>query len=135
MSIKYRLYRNKRAGTPSIYCRVQQDQTMDFDRLCRKVSPVVQVHPGVVKAVIDAVLDEACDLVEQGYRVEIGEKRLSLYAQVRHSVRAEVGADGIVRWPDTEDIIPQGKDGRLECEVHKHWNRDFRSRAHWVRSK
>ena len=34
-TVKYKQYRNTKAGLPSVYCRVQQHQVITFDDICR----------------------------------------------------------------------------------------------------
>ena len=41
---------------------------------------------------------------------------------------------GEIRWPEPGDVVPSGKHGRVECEVHKRLNKDFRSKVHWERT-
>lgn len=134
--VPYLLYRNEKAGTPSVYCRVQHHQTLTFDDLCRSAAKGMGLHPDMMKAYVQAALDEAYRQVKRGFRVELGDRFLSLYAQVRHAVPAEVDPEtGAVQWPDTEDIVPTGDDGRLECEVHKRANMIFRNEVHWERAR
>ena len=119
-----------------MYCRVQHHQTLTFDDLCKAAAGTVHIQPALMKAYVQAALDEAYLLVKRGFRVEMGDRFLSLYAQVHHSVKATVDREtGEILWPDDDDIIPRGRDGRVECEVHKRLNRTFRSEVHWERRK
>lgn len=136
-AVPYLLNRQTKAGRPSVYCRVQHRQTLTFDDLCQHAAHTVHLPPAMLRAYIQATLDEAYRLVKQGFRVELGDRCLSLYAQVRKAVPVEVDEEtGEILWPaSSEDIIPQGRDGRVECEVHKRLNRRFRSEVHWERAK
>ena len=132
--VPYVLKRNTAKGCPSIYCRVEHYQNVTFDDVCRSASHVVHVPPALLKGYVQAVLDEAYLQVRRGLRVEIGDRCLSLYGQVQHSVKATIDKEtGESIWPDEESIIPKGKDGRIECEVHKYLNKKFRCEVHWKR--
>ena len=134
--VPYELKRNTSAGRPSVYCRASHYQTLTFDDICRSASHIVYVPPAMLRGYVQAVLDEAYLQVRRGNRVELGDRCLSLYAQVHHSVKATVDREtGEILWPDDDDIIPRGRDGRVECEVHKRLNRTFRSEVHWERRK
>lgn len=132
--VPYAIYKNESAGRPTLYLRCQHHQTLGFDDLCRHVSHVVHLEPAILRGIIETTLNEAYRHCLRGFRVELGDRKLSLYPQVRKSMPAEVDEEtGEILWPDTEDFIPQGDDGRLECEVHKRWNQHFRSDVHWER--
>ena len=137
MAVDYVIYRNEREGTrPSAYCRVQQWQTLPVEKLCQEAAMALGMNAGMVQVVLQQVMDEAMRYALEGFRVELGKKRLSLYPQVRHAVRATVDEDtGEILWPTSDQMVPVRADGRLECEVHKSWNRDFRRKVHWERAK
>ena len=134
-TVKYILNRNKSAGSPSVYCRVQQHQVITFDDICRLASANIGTSAAVIRAHVQAVLDAAYMEVLRGNRVDIGNRFLSVYPQVRHTVYADVDREtGEIRWPEPGDVVPSGKHGRVECEVHKRLNKDFRSKVHWERT-
>lgn len=134
-TVKYKQYRNTTAGKPSVYCRVQQHQVLTFDDICRLASANIGASPALIRAHVQAVLDAAYLEVLRGNRVDIGDRFLSLYPQVRCSVTAKVDPDtGKVQWPRPDEVVPTNKQGRLECEVHKHLNKLFRYDVHWERT-
>ena len=86
--VPYELKRNTSAGRPSVYCRASHYQTLTFDDICRSASHIVHVPPAMLRGYVQAVLDEAYLQVRRGQRVELGDRFLSLYAQVHHSEKA-----------------------------------------------
>lgn len=134
-TVKYKQYRNTKAGRPSVYCRVQQHQVITFDDICRHASATIGASAAIIRAHVQAVLDAAYMEVCRGNRVDLGDRFLSLYPQVRCSVPAKVDPDtGEIFWPRPEEVSPTGRQGRLECEVHKHLNKHFRHDVHWERT-
>ena len=128
-TVKYTQRRNTAAGRPSVYCRVQQHQVITFDDICRLASANIGTSAAVIRAHVQAVLDAAY------MEVLLGDRFLSVYPQVRHTVYADVDREtGEIRWPEPGDVVPSGKHGRVECEVHKRLNKDFRSKVHWERT-
>ena len=138
MAVSYRIVRHERTEPPTASARVHHGQVVSFDKLCEYTSMSIKVAPpGVVKMIVQAALDEALYLAEGlGRRVDIGDKRLSLYVQVHKSVAAQRDPDtGDIRWPADRELRPARGDASLKCEVHKSWNRDFRRKVHWELAK
>lgn len=132
MTVSYRIVRHERTEPPTASARVHHGQVVSFDKLCEYTSMSIKVAPpSVVKMIVQAALDEALYLAEGlGRRVDIGDKRLSLYVQVHKSVAAQRDPDtGDIRWPADRELRPARGDASLKCEVHKSWNQDLRRKV------
>jgi hypothetical protein len=102
---------------------------MSFEKLCERTSRTVRlVTPEVVKMIVQAALDEAYYVAAGfGYRVDLGDQRLSLYVQVSKSVAAVTDPEtGETVWPKDSDMTPRRENASLRCEVHKSWNKRLR---------
>jgi hypothetical protein len=77
---------------------------------------------------VQAALDEAYYVATGfGYRVDLGDQRLSLYVQVSKSVAAtEDPTTGETLWPKDSELTPRRENASLQCEVHKAWNKRLR---------
>lgn len=134
MTVKYRIVRHERTEPKTASVRAQHGQAMSFDKLCERTSQRVKLATkDVVKMIVEAALDEAYYVATNfGFRVDIGDKRLSLYVQAKKTVAAGTDPDtGETVWPADRDMRPQGCDGSLKCEVHKSWNQQLREEVEW----
>lgn len=129
MTVRYRIVRHERTRPKTASVRAQHGQVMSFDKLCERTSRTVRLAPPeVVKMIVQAALDEAYYVATVfGYRVDLGDQRLSLYVQVSKSVAAtEDSETGETVWPKDSEMKPRRENASLQCEVHKSWNKRLR---------
>ena len=129
MTVRYRIVRHERTRPKTASVRAQHGQVMSFDKLCERTSRTVRLAPPeVVKMIVQAALDEAYYVATVfGYRVDLGDQRLSLYVQVSKSVAAtEDSETGETVWPKDSEMTPRRENASLQCEVHKSWNKRLR---------
>ena len=129
MTVRYRIVRHERTEPKTASVRAQHGQVMSFDKLCQRTSQTVRLAtPDVVKMIVQAALDEAHYVATTfGFRVDIGDKRLSLYVQASKSVAAGTDSEtGETVWPTPTEMSPSREDASLQCEVHKSWNKRLR---------
>ena len=129
MTVRYRIVRHERTRPKTASVRAQHGQVMSFDKLCKRTSETIRIAtPDVVKMIVQAALDEAYYVATGfGYRVDLGDQRLSLYVQVSKSVAARTDpATGETVWPADREMTPRRRDASLQCEVHKAWNKQLR---------
>ena len=129
MTVRYRIVKHERTKPKTASVRAHHGQVMSFERLCERTSERIRLaSPDVVRMIVQAALDEAYDVAHgYGYRVDLGEKRLSLYVQVSKSVAAHEDPEtGETVWPTNTEMTPRRDNASLQCEVHKSWNKRLR---------
>ena len=129
MTVRYRIVRHERTRPKTASVRAHHGQVMSFEQLCERTSQAVRLAtPEVVRMIVQAALDEAYYVATgYGYRVDLGDQRLSLYVQVSKSVAAtEDPVTGETVWPKDSELTPRRENASLQCEVHKAWNKKLR---------
>lgn len=137
MTVRYRIVKHERTKPKTASVRVQHGQAMSFDKLCERTSQRIKLATkDVVKMIVQAALDEAYDVATgMGFRVDIGDKRISLYVQAKKSLAASIDLEtGETIWPNDRELRPLGSNGSLKCEVHKSWNQQLREEVEWEKT-
>lgn len=131
MNIRYKVLENKKVGTHSFYAQPDYTGTLDMNFILDRTCKNLGINAGVAKAVVSAMQDTIKWYLLRGYRCQIGEDFLTVYPNIRLSVKDHIDSDGNLVVADYSMLNANSVKASVECTVHPKFSKKFDYESKW----
>jgi nucleoid DNA-binding protein len=134
VKIPYVAKENKQVGTHSFYPQPIAKGTFGFDRMCKKAAKNTTIEEHTVRAAVQEYMKVAQEALLEGNRVEIGEQFITLYPNLKGSVKDYKDKDGNVVVVTAKDLTAQKCKSRVGATVNRYFSDEFERNVSWVKT-
>ena len=135
VKIEYFAKENTKVGTHSFYPQPKSKGTFGFERMCKKAARNTTVEEDTVRQAVREYMKCAQEALLEGYRVEIGEQFVTLWPNLRGSVKDELNQDGTVKKTVTaKDLTALKCKSRVGATVSAVFSDEFERQVKWVKT-
>ena len=135
VKISYVARENKKVGTHSFYPQPIAKGTFGFDRMCKKAAKNTTIEEHTVRAAVLEYMKVAQEALLEGNRVEIGEQFITLYPNLKGSVKdykdKETGETVVVT---AKDLTASKCKSRVGATVNRYFSDEFERNVSWVKT-
>ena len=135
VKISYVARENKKVGTHSFYPQPIAKGTFGFDRMCKKAAKNTTIEEHTVRAAVQEYMKVAQEALLEGNRVEIGEQFITLYPNLKGSVKdykdETTGQTVVVT---AKDLTAQKCKSRVGATVNRYFSDEFERNVSWVKT-
>lgn len=133
--IEYFAKENTKVGTHSFYPQPKSKGTFGFERMCKKAAKNTTVEEDTVRQAVREYMKVAQEALLEGYRVEIGDQFVTLWPNLRGSVKDELNDDGTVKRAVTAKELTANKcKSRVGATVNPVFSSEFERLVKWVKT-
>lgn len=135
VKIEYVAQENTKVGTHSFYPKPKSKGTFGFERMCKKAAKNTTVEEDTIRQAVREYMRVAQEALLEGYRVEIGEQFVTLWPNLRGSVKDELNQDGTVKRAVTaKDLTALKCKSRVGATVSAVFSSEFERQVKWVKT-
>ena len=135
VKIPYVARENTKVGVHSFYPQPVAKGTFGFDRMCKKAAKNTTIEEHTVRAAVLEYMRVAQEALLEGNRVEIGEQFITLYPNLKGSVKDELNDDGTVKKAVTaKDLMASKCKSRVGATVSRYFSDEFERQVSWVKT-
>lgn len=135
VKISYYARENTKVGKHSYYPQPTNLKTFGFDRMCRKAANNTTLEEHAVRAAVTEYIKVAREALLEGNRVEIGEQFVTLYPNLKGSVKDYVDKEtNELVVVTAKDLIANKCKSRVGATVSSVFSDEFERRVKWVKT-
>ena len=135
VKIPYVARENKKIGTHSFYPQPIAKGTFGFDRMCKKAAKNTTIEEHTVRAAVLEYMKVAQEALLEGNRVEIGDQFITLYPNLKGSVKDykdEKTGETVVM--TAKDLTASKCKSRVGATVNRYVSDEFERSVSWVKT-
>ena len=131
--IRYKVVENKAVEPHSFYAIAIATGKLSFEDICEEASDGKNVTPAIMRMCVSEYMKAARRELIRGFRVPLGEDFLTLYPNIRASVKDTTDKEGktIVATPDKVRVA-NGL-SKIACSVSRQFSAEFARKVEWQR--
>ena len=131
--IRYKVVENKAVEPHSFYAIAIATGKLSFEDICEEASDGKNVTPAIMRMCVSEYMKAARRELIRGFRVPLGEDFLTLYPNIRASVKDTKDKEGktIVATPDKVRVA-NGL-SKIACSVSRQFSAEFARKVEWQR--
>jgi len=135
VKIPYYARENTKVGVHSFYPQPLPKGTFGFERMCRKAAKNTTIEVHTVRAAVQEYMKCAQEALLEGNRVEIGEQFVTLWPNLKGSIKDELNQDGTVKKAATaKDLTANKCKSRVGATVSSVFSAEFERQVSWVKT-
>ena len=135
VKIAYYARENAKVGVHSFFPQPTNLKTFGFDRMCKKAAKNTTIEEHTVRAAVTEYMKVAQEALLEGNRVEIGEQFVTLWPNLKGSVKDELNEDGTVKRVVTaKDLTANKCRSRVGATVNSAFSNEFARQVKWVKT-
>ena len=135
VKIPYVARENKKLGTHSFYPVPKPKGTFGFDRMCEKAARNTTIEVHTVRAAVEEYMKVAQEALLEGNRVEIGPQFVTLFPNLRGSVKdTKDEKTGVVTVVTAKDLTASKCKSRVGATVNAVFSDEFERRVRWEKT-
>lgn len=135
VKVSYYARENTKIGVHSFFPQPVFKGTFGFDRMCKKAANNTTIEEHTVRAAVMEYMKVAKEALLEGNRVEIGEQFVTLWPNLKGSVRDELNDDGTVKKAVTASDLRASKcKSRVSATVNAVFSSEFERRVSWQKT-
>lgn len=134
VKIPYVVRENTRVGTHSFFPQPVAKGTFGFDRMCKKASKNTTIEEHTVRAAVQEYMKVAQEALLEGNRVEIGEQFITLYPNLKGSVKDYEDKEGNLVVVTAKDLTANKCKSRVGATVSRYFSDEFERNVGWVKT-
>ena len=135
VKIHYYARENKQLGSHSFYPQPIGLKTFGFERMCQKAARNTSIEAHTVRAAVEEYIKVAKEALLEGNRVEIGEQFVTLWPNLKGSVKdntdPETGKKVVVT---AADLTATKCKSRVSATVNAVFSDEFERKVKWVKT-
>ena len=135
VKIPYVARENTKVGVHSFYPQPIAKGTFGFDRMCKKAAKNTTIEEHTVRAAVLEDMKVAQEALLEGNRVEIGEQFITLYPNLKGSVKdykdEKTGETVVVT---AKDLTASKCKSRVGATVNRYFSDEFERQVSWVKT-
>ena len=135
VKIPYVARENTKVGVHSFYPQPIAKGTFGFDRMCKKAAKNTTIEEHTVRAAVLEYMKVAQEALLEGNRVEIGEQFITLYPNLKGSVKdykdEKTGETVVVT---AKDLTASKCKSRVGATVNRYFSDEFERQVSWVKT-
>lgn len=132
VKVKYYARENTKVGTHSFYAQPIPNGTYGFERLCEAAAENTTIEAHTIRAAVLEYMKVAKARLLDGFRVEVGDKFVTLYPNLRASVADTKNEDGSIKKAATaDDLRATTSRSRVGATVNAEFSRQFALAVSW----
>lgn len=135
MEIRYKTLENKKVGTHSFYAQPDYTGTFTMDEIIERACGNTSIEPSVARAAIELIQDATMSYLLRGYRCQIGYDFLTIYPNIRLSVKDYQDEEGNTVVATADMLNANAAESSLDCTVHPKFTKNFAFDAKWRKSE
>lgn len=134
VKIPYVVRENKKIGTHSFYPQPIAKGTFGFERMCKKAAKNTTIEEHTVRAAVLEYMKVAQEALLEGNRVEIGEQFITLYPNLKGSVKDFKDENGNTVVVTAKDLTATKCKSRVGATVSPIFSNEFERNVGWVKT-
>jgi len=135
VKISYVARENSKVGTHSFYPQPVAKGTFGFDRMCKKAAKNTTIEEHTIRAAVTEYMKVAQEALLEGNRVEIGDQFITLYPNLKGSVKdykdEKTGETVVVT---AKDLTASKCKSRVGATVNRYFSDEFERNVSWVKT-
>jgi nucleoid DNA-binding protein len=135
VKIPYVARENTKVGTHSFYPQPIAKGTFGFDRMCKKAAKNTTIEEHTIRSAVTEYMKVAQEALLEGNRVEIGEQFITLYPNLKGSVKdykdQKTGETVVVT---AKDLTASKCKSRVGATVNRYFSDEFERSVSWVKT-
>ena len=135
VKIPYYARENTKVGVHSFFPQPLPKGTFGFERMCKKAAKNTTIEVHTVRAAVQEYMKCAQEALLEGNRVEIGEQFVTLWPNLKGSVKDELNKDGSIKKAATaKDLTANKCKSRVGATVSSAFSAEFERQVSWVKT-
>lgn len=135
VKINYYARENKQLGSHSFYPQPIGLKTFGFERMCQKAARNTSIEAHTVRAAVEEYVKVAQEALLEGNRVEIGEQFVTLWPNLKGSVKDYTDPDtGKKVVVTAADLTATKCKSRVSATVNAAFSNEFERKVKWVKT-
>ena len=135
VKISYYARENNKVGKHSFYPQPTNLKTFGFERMCRKAANNTTIEEHTVRAAVTEYIKVAQEALLEGNRVEIGDQFVTLYPNLKGSVKDyEDEKTGELVVVTAKDLTANKCRSRVGATVSSVFSEEFKRKVKWVKT-
>lgn len=134
VKIPYVVRENKNIGTHSFFPQAIAKGTFGFERMCKKAAKNTTIEEHTVRAAVQEYMKVAQEALLEGNRVEIGEQFVTLYPNLKGSVKDYKDEKGNLVVVTAKDLTASKCKSRVGATVNPIFSDEFERNVGWVKT-
>lgn len=135
VKIPYFAKENTTVGTHSFYPQPIAKGTFGFDRMCKKAAKNTTIEEHTIRAAVQEYMKVAQEALLEGNRVEIGERFITLYPNLKGSVKdTKDEKTGEVKVVTAKDLTANKCKSRVGATVSPEFSLEFERNVSWIKT-
>lgn len=135
VKINYYARENKQLGSHSFYPQPLGLKTFGFERMCQKAARNTSIEAHTVRAAVEEYIKVAKEALLEGNRVEIGEQFVTLWPNLKGSVKDYTDpATGKKVVVTAADLTATKCKSRVSATVNAVFSDEFERKVKWVKT-
>ncbi len=134
VKISYYARENKKVGVHSFFPQPTNLKTFGFERMCQKAARNTNLADHTVRAAVTEYMRVAQEALLEGNRVEIGNQFVTLWPNLRGSVKDYTDENGRLVVVKASDLTASKCKSRVSATVNATFSAEFERQVHWVKT-
>lgn len=130
-TLKYFAKENNQVGTHSFYAVPALNGTLTFGEVCAEACRNTSIEPSIMKAAVALYMEAVQANVLKGFRVPIGEQFITVYPNIRVSVKDATDDKGQFVTATAKMVNANKGTSRLCATVSTKYSQEFASNVSW----
>lgn len=135
VKINYYARENKKVGNHSFFPQPHGLKTFGFERMCQKAARNTSIEAHTVRAAVEEYMNVAQEALLEGNRVEIGNQFVTLWPNLKGSVKDYIDPQTGKKVVVTADDLTASKcKSRVSATVNAAFSNEFERKVKWVKT-